>query len=506
MSKNRAVILLRNISFLVTNLGESARFLGPDPYSNCKGTVMHSRWRQCSCPLSLGLVYKFTTAPPCTAAPRGPTRLEIMLAHQTSSERNLVECLEQNTASRDNLRADSPSPQYSTECVPSLPYQYSDLSVFGLDHHVDEYNYLVDTSILDVDSPWTPLGMTASEDMNRRSLGTFNTPEDWDQQFSIPEFNGHPNGYLDISSTLFMPISPSTRSIHTGPFYPASAPTPHQSWDSLTPQPFALASSDNMSQASTLSVGGDDRFSILSHSLMHEATSGIPRRSETWSNATGKPFRIRCLEPDCNKDFTLRKDLRRHIHAIHERKTWECEYPDCSRASRGFSRKDKLMLHMRTHSEARHSTSQASTTTSAPTEDHTAREYDATLRKSHTWSDIEAGGDHSSKSGESKPYICLASGCGRHFVNQHDLARHERTMHTEQNSRSGYRCTFETCSKRDKIWNRLDNFKKHLREQHKLDNVQPFVERSSRMNAENHGNAPFDVTTPEAFSKKVNLG
>ncbi|KAL5423659.1 hypothetical protein PMIN04_003795 [Paraphaeosphaeria minitans] len=434
------------------------------------------------------------------------------LSHQLSREENLAESLDQSSATRDVFSAVSPSPHYSTDCIPSLSYQFSDLPVLGLNSHVVDYSNMVDTRILDTDSPWTPLGVTAFEDMDRLSLSTFDPLGDWEPHFTMPGLTDHPNRDLNFSPTLFKAVPPSTSSIHTEPFYPASAPTPHRGWDSLTPQPYSLDFSDNTSQAFNFSVG-DEMYSVSSRSLMPETIPEMPRRSETWSASTGKPARIRCQEGDCNKDFTLRKDLKRHIRAIHDRKTWECEYPDCSRASRGFSRKDKLVSHMRTHSEARRSGSQTeyskhrvSTTTDAPTKDYTARDYDTTPHKIHIRSDLQEEDDRSSRYRESKSYICTASGCGRYFIKQHDLARHERTMHTEQNPRSGYRCTFKDCSKRDKIFNRLDNFKIHLREQHKLDDVQPFVERSSRMNAESHVNAPFDVTTPEAFSKKMQLG
>lgn len=434
-----------------------------------------------------------------------------MFAHPSSGAAYFVEAFDKETTCSDDLGTDSLPPQDLSDCIPCHQYESLDLSVLGFGDELPDDSGWVDTGSYNMESSWARLEVTAfPEDMNRPGLSNFNAPIEWGPYYSEHRLIGHSDEDLEPPPTQSMSRLPSTSSGHTELLYLAAAPTPHWGRTCLVTQPFDPTISDNMSQTLNFSVG-NSTYPPLSRSATPHALSRMPDRSETWSVGTSRTVGIHCQEPNCNKDFTLRKDLKRHIDAVHNSKTWKCIYSECSRASKWFSRKDKLILHMRTHNETQRSRNHTGhlrnrVNTTKTTEDCSARAHETTLHEVHTRPDLTAEDSRLSKLRDFKPHVCSASGCGRQFVNQHDLLRHARTIHTEHNSKSGYRCIFKDCSKRDKIWNRLDNFKKHLREQHKLDKVQRFVERSSRMNVESHGNVPFDVTTPEAFSKKMHLG
>jgi uncharacterized C2H2 Zn-finger protein len=94
---------------------------------------------------------------------------------------------------------------------------------------------------------------------------------------------------------------------------------------------------------------------------------------------------------------------------------------------------------------------------------------------------------------------CPISGCGKVFANSHDLGRHRRTVHMDKDAGRGYICP--ACAKPDKIWTRLDNFKKHLRQQHAITDVDEAVQTSKAKRGV-EGGVTFDVTTPEMFAQR----
>ncbi|KAK3115650.1 hypothetical protein LTR53_004803 [Teratosphaeriaceae sp. CCFEE 6253] len=75
----------------------------------------------------------------------------------------------------------------------------------------------------------------------------------------------------------------------------------------------------------------------------HEYPSSPPQRQ-----SSGYP----CLYPQCvNSLFSRHADLLRHMQVVHNPETLErvdCQVPQCKRTgSYGFSRKDKMVDHMR---------------------------------------------------------------------------------------------------------------------------------------------------------------
>lgn len=96
-----------------------------------------------------------------------------------------------------------------------------------------------------------------------------------------------------------------------------------------------------------------------------------------------------------------------------------------------------------------------------------------------------------------RPYVCPQQDCNIRFKNSADISRHVRTMHQE--SRGGFRCAAEGCSKADKIWTRLDSFENHARTQHLDADMKDLVRRSTRTS---HG-LPVSVMTPAIMSRRT---
>lgn len=85
--------------------------------------------------------------------------------------------------------------------------------------------------------------------------------------------------------------------------------------------------------------------------------------------------------------------------------------------------------------------------------------------------------NHNSSESELKPYKqkaleavpdlamasfpCYIPGCNARFILLSNLRRHQRTVHAGGQS-TCYRCSVPGCKKPDKVWNRVDNFRKHL--------------------------------------------
>ncbi|KAL2264852.1 hypothetical protein VTJ83DRAFT_7362 [Remersonia thermophila] len=69
-----------------------------------------------------------------------------------------------------------------------------------------------------------------------------------------------------------------------------------------------------------------------------------------------------------------------------------------------------------------------------------------------------------------KPFKCGVRNCSKGFANNNDLERHRRCVHGDYSGATAvYRCYLDLCSKRQKDWPRLDNFKQHLKRKHNVD-------------------------------------
>ena len=72
----------------------------------------------------------------------------------------------------------------------------------------------------------------------------------------------------------------------------------------------------------------------------------------------------------------------------------------------------------------------------------------------------------------SRPFKCRIKNCTntKGFATSNDLERHQKDIHLikpKHGPQSYYRCVLPTCSKREKIWSRKDNFKAHISRMHK---------------------------------------
>ena len=249
------------------------------------------------------------------------------------------------------------------------------------------------------------------------------------------------------------------------------------------------------------------------------------RRSHTSSPSFGRPAHRKLSTPSiaseqiysplhlchlCNRSFTLSKDLKRHMRSIHDQERFQCPVPGCGLA---FPRKDKLLQHRRTHNGV-HSGVQDDSTSSRlsnasnggfvgghigpihvpPPPDHSdsSRNWD--------FPDEElspAPLSHPSYSNEDKNKRFVCPHCQQGFNLHHDRLRHLRTLHSRQENGIVYRCAAPGCAKGDKMWTRLDNFKKHLATQHAAESVPELVQKSKTLGS----SGAFTITTPEMFSQ-----
>jgi hypothetical protein len=100
-------------------------------------------------------------------------------------------------------------------------------------------------------------------------------------------------------------------------------------------------------------------------------------------------------------------------------------------------------------------------------------------------------------SNEDRPKVaCSHPGCNVKFSHHADLTRHLKSIHNEAGK--SYRCAFKGCSKYDKVWTRLDSFKKHVTNQHPDTDVESLVQSSCR----DHHDLPVSVTTPRLMSQQ----
>jgi hypothetical protein len=76
-----------------------------------------------------------------------------------------------------------------------------------------------------------------------------------------------------------------------------------------------------------------------------------PERPIPLSTSTHPSQSYHCLFPNCTHISSRRADLARHVNSMHVRSSavfYDCEFSACNRKGRyGFSRKDKMVDHMR---------------------------------------------------------------------------------------------------------------------------------------------------------------
>ncbi|MCJ1479269.1 hypothetical protein MMC13_007954 [Lambiella insularis] len=82
-----------------------------------------------------------------------------------------------------------------------------------------------------------------------------------------------------------------------------------------------------------------------------------------------------------------------------------------------------------------------------------------------------------------KPFVCQETDCTRvkGFGTKNDLDRHKKSVHhiiPENSVDRSFKCAGNNCSKREKIWPRLDNFKSHCVRMHAEENLDELIKQS----------------------------
>lgn len=88
---------------------------------------------------------------------------------------------------------------------------------------------------------------------------------------------------------------------------------------------------------------------------------------------------------------------------------------------------------------------------------------------------------HSQRHG--KPFVCREPDCTRTegFSTKNDLDRHKKSVHhivPPNTIDRSFKCAGNNCSKREKIWPRLDNFKSHCTRMHPKEDLDELVKKS----------------------------
>lgn len=165
--------------------------------------------------------------------------------------------------------------------------------------------------------------------------------------------------------------------------------------------------------------------------------------------------------PACSKKFVSQKDCMRHCRSLHPylkgyNVRFPCPATGCKFGSKGFARLDKLKQHMATA----HSTKPPTNKKSNP-----------------------QGPSISISQEKEVLHLCDFPSCprGEGFSTSYELDRHKRSVHHEYDNSDKacrWRCVSDSCKKRDKVWTRLDNFRKHVRDKHQSENLDTLIELS----------------------------
>ncbi|EDO45177.1 predicted protein, partial [Nematostella vectensis] len=137
-----------------------------------------------------------------------------------------------------------------------------------------------------------------------------------------------------------------------------------------------------------------------------------------------------CRWLGCDAVYSEQDDLVRHIEKVHidQRKAddlYICYWQDCSRQTKPFNARYKLVIHMRVHSGEKPN----KCTHPGCNKAFSRLENLKIHMRSHT--------------GE-KPYLCQFPGCPKAFSNSSDRAKHQRT-HLDTKP---YACQVPGCPKR----------------------------------------------------------
>lgn len=108
-----------------------------------------------------------------------------------------------------------------------------------------------------------------------------------------------------------------------------------------------------------------------------------------------------------------------------------------------------------------------------------------------------------------RPHKCRAGSCEKTFSTNNDLERHMKSVHKiapRSGTDKSYRCAALNCSKREKVWPRLDNFRQHCSRIHKGEEIDELVRKSevSSEPSQRNGSTIPDISVADSNRWTVN--
>ncbi|XP_044258558.1 zinc finger protein GLIS2 homolog isoform X2 [Tribolium madens] len=169
-----------------------------------------------------------------------------------------------------------------------------------------------------------------------------------------------------------------------------------------------------------------------------------------------KTNEVRCGWKSCGITFDSLDQLASHVTKIHASSgpggLFYCGWEGCSRNSKGFNARYKMLVHVRTHTNEK---------------PHQCYQCDKSFSRAENLK------IHSRSHSGEKPYVCPVPGCNKAYSNSSDRFKHTRTHQVEK----PYQCKVPGCPKR---YTDPSSLRKHVKTyKHFVDKVDENVKNNS---------------------------
>jgi len=244
---------------------------------------------------------------------------------------------------------------------------------------------------------------------------------------SSPALHSQQTGYFPIFGTSGSPFSPPT----------GAGKDPKEEERKVATKP------ESSSNVVSSTMDDDDKTAIK---METGATASVPR---DMGEEKDEPdfIETHCHWVDCDREMGCNDELVKHIandHIHANKKTFVCQWRECSRQEKPFKAQYMLVVHMRRHTgEKPHKC-----TFEGCWKAYSRLENLKTHLRSHT--------------GE-KPYMCEFPGCTKAFSNASDRAKHQNRTHSNEKP---YVCKAPGCTKR---YTDPSSLRKHVKTVHGVD-------------------------------------